>query len=82
MYESNSNFVKSEYSQLQYNWCPTVCSVITGLRISSIKYSRHRDGIAINTKVTAAAIVQIVPIICHSKINNLVCLFLTILIIV
>ena len=41
---------------------------------SSIKYSSRRDGTAINTKMTAGATVQIVPIICPSRINRLVCL--------
>ena len=40
--------------------------IITGLWISSIKYSRCKDEIAINTKVTAGAIVQIFSIICPS----------------
>ena len=31
MYESNSSFVKSEYSYLQYHWCPTAFSVRAGL---------------------------------------------------
>jgi hypothetical protein len=31
MYESNSSFVKSEYSYLQYHWCPTALSVRAGL---------------------------------------------------
>ena len=57
-------------------------TVITGLWISSIKYNRRRDGIAINIKVTAGAIVQIVSIIYPSSMNRLVCLFWIILIIV
>ena len=82
MYESNSSFLKSDYSYLQYHWCPTVFSVITGLWISSIKYCSRRDGIAVNTKMTAGAIVQIVSIICPSKMNHIVCLLWIILIIV
>ena len=44
-------------------------SVITGLWISSIKYNSRRDGTAISTEMTAGTIVQIVSIICLSKIN-------------
>ena len=50
------------------------------LWISSVRYSRHRDGIAINAKIIASAIVQIVSVICPSRTNCLVCLFCTILI--
>jgi hypothetical protein len=45
-------------------------------------YNSRKDGIAINTKITAGAIVQTVSIICPSRINRLVCLFWIILIIV
>jgi hypothetical protein len=72
MYESNSSFVKSEYSYLQYHWCPTALSVRAGLWISSIRYSRRRDGMAINTKITAGAIVHVVSISCPSSMNRLV----------
>lgn len=40
IYESNSMFVKSEYSYLQYHWCPTVLTVSDGLLISSVRYRR------------------------------------------
>jgi hypothetical protein len=30
MYESNSTLVKSEYSYLQYHWCPTTLRVSAG----------------------------------------------------
>lgn len=82
MYESNSSFVKSEYSYLQYHWCPTVFNVITGLWISSIRYNSRKDGIAINTRMIAGAIVHRVSIICPSRMNRLVCLFWMIIIIV
>lgn len=49
---------------------------------SSIRYSSRSDGIAMNTKIMAGAIVQSVSIICPSRMNRLVCLFLTILVIV
>lgn len=75
IYESNSSFVKSEYSYLQYHWCPTAFSVNAGLWISSIRYRSRRDGMAMNTKMIAGAIVHVVSIICPSNINRLVCLF-------
>lgn len=74
MYESNSSFVKSEYSYLQYHWCPTALRVRAGLWISSIRYNSRRDGMAMNTKITAGAIVHIVSISCPSNMNRLVCL--------
>jgi len=40
-----------------------------------MRYSRRRDGIAMNTRIIASAIVQMVSIICPSKTNRLVCLF-------
>jgi hypothetical protein len=40
IYESNSMFVKSEYSYLQYHWCPTVLIVSDGVFTSSVRYSR------------------------------------------
>lgn len=46
----------------------------------SPKYNSRRDRIAINTKIIAGAIVQIVSSICPSKMNRLVCLFWIILI--
>lgn len=33
-------FVKSEYSYLQYHWCPTVLIVSDGVFTSSVRYSR------------------------------------------
>ena len=63
MYESNSIFVKFEYSKLQYHWCPTAFSVKTGLCTSSIRYSSRREGIAMSSKMIAGATVQMVSII-------------------
>lgn len=62
IYESNSMFVKSEYSYLQYHWCPTVLIVNDGVFNSSVKYNRCRDGTARNTRVTAGRIVHTVSI--------------------
>jgi len=44
------------------------------LWISSIEYNNRRDGIAINTRMTAGAVVQMVSVICPSRMNRLVCL--------
>jgi hypothetical protein len=67
--------VKSEYSYLQYHWCPTAFRVIVGLWISCIRYRSHRVGIAMNTRMIAGAIVHVVSISCPSNMNRLVCLF-------
>ena len=76
VYESNSKFVKSEYSQVQYHFCPTAFNVKTGLCTASVRCSNCRDGIAINTRMIVGAIVQMVYIICPSKMNSVVCSFL------
>ena len=73
--------MKPEYSKLQYHWCPAAFSVNTGLCTSSIKFNNRRDGIAVSTRMIAGAIVQIVSIICPSRMNCLVCLLWIILII-
>jgi hypothetical protein len=41
----------------------------------AIKYNSRGDGIAINTKMIAGAIVQMDSIISPSRINRLFCLF-------
>lgn len=61
-------FMKSEYSYLQYHWCPTVLIVRDGVLISSVKYRRCRDGTAKNTRVTAGRIVHTVSI-CWASIS-------------
>jgi hypothetical protein len=72
IYEPNSAFVKSEYSYLQYNWCPIAFGVKVWLRISSIRYSDRSDGTAINTRMIAGANVQATSIIWPSSIYRLV----------
>jgi len=67
--------VKSEYSQIQYHWCPTAFSVSAGLWNLSIRFISHRNGIAVITRMIAGAVVQIVSIICPSSMNCLVYLF-------
>ena len=68
--------MKSEYSQVQYHFCPTAFNVKTGLCTASVRCSNCRDGIAINTRMIVGAIVQMVYIICPSKMNSVVCSFL------
>jgi len=53
---------KSEYSYLQYHWCPMALSVILGCLTSSVKYSSRSDGRAKNRRIIAGRIVQIVSI--------------------
>ena len=68
---------------LVYHWCPTAFSVNTGLLwTSSIKYNNRRDGIAIDTGMIIGAFVQMVSIVCPSRMNRLVYMFWMILIIV
>lgn len=71
MYESNSKLLKSEYSYLQYHWCPIVLRVIIGLLISSNKYNSRKEGRAIKISVIAGKIVQIISIFCPSSRNRL-----------
>lgn len=72
IYESNSKLLKSEYSYLQYHWCPIALTVNIGLLISSIRYNKWRDGRAINIKITAGSDVQMNSTICSSKSNRLI----------
>ena len=67
IYESNSKFLKSEYSYDQYHWCPIVLIEINGLLISSSKYNNRRDGNAIKINVIAGIIVQIISIVWPSN---------------
>jgi hypothetical protein len=61
---------KSEYSYLQYHWCPIVLIVTEGEFISSVKYKSRNDGIARNIKITAGRTVQIVSICCASDLTR------------
>lgn len=70
MYESNWIFGKSEYSYLQYHWCPIALIVTEGELISSVKYRSRNDGIAKNSNVIAGKIVQIVSICCASTVTR------------
>jgi hypothetical protein len=53
IYASNSALIKSEYSYLQYHWCPIVFKVSAGLWISSMRYDSRSDGTAMNTRILA-----------------------------
>lgn len=71
IYESNSTLRKSEYSYLQYHWCPIAFRVNVGLWISSIRYSSRRDGTAMKIRMMAGIIVHATSIICPSSMNRL-----------
>lgn len=64
--------LKSEYSYLQYHWCPIVFKVIEGLLISSRRYNSRREGRAININTMAGIIVQIISMVCPCDKNRLV----------
>ena len=64
--------MKSEYSYLQYHWCPTVLIVTLGLLISSNIYKSCKEGNAIKINTIAGRIVQIISIVCPSNKNRLV----------
>jgi hypothetical protein len=66
---------KSEYSYLQYHWCPIVLIVTDGELISSVRYSSRSEGIARNNNVTAGRIVHTVSICCASIVVREVYLF-------
>lgn len=81
MNESNSILKKSEYSYLQYHWCPIVLSVSLLLCVSSVRYKIFRDGIAIKIKIIMGKIVQINSIVCPDRRNRFVWLLKIIIII-
>jgi len=70
MYESNWVSKKSEYSYLQYHWCPIVLIVMEGTFTSSSKYKRRKEGSAMKISVMAGKIVQMVSISCPSARNR------------
>jgi hypothetical protein len=49
---------KSEYSYLQYHWCPTTFSVRAESMASSDMYNSRREGMATWIKIMAGMIVQ------------------------
>lgn len=62
--ESNSIFKKSEYSYVQYHWCPIALSESLLLWISSVKYRIFNEGIAIKIRINMGIMVQINSIAC------------------
>lgn len=62
--ESNSIFKKSEYSYVQYHWCPIALSESLLLWISSVKYKIFNEGIAIKIRINMGIMVQINSIAC------------------
>lgn len=76
IYDSNSIFLKSEYSYDQNHWCPKILIVIIGDLISSIKYNRCSDGIAIKIKIKGGNDVQIISMNWFSEILILIFLLI------
>ena len=64
--------MKSEYSYLQYHWCPIVLIVILGSLISSNIYRSRKEGRAIKISTIAGSTVQIISIVCPSSRYRLV----------
>lgn len=77
--ESNSVFKKSEYSYLQYHWCPMVLIDILFMWISSVKYRIFNEGIAIKIRINIGMIVQISSIRWPWRRNRLIMEFLIIM---
>lgn len=69
--ESNSTLVRSEYSYLQYHWCPIALIDNWGNCASSVRYKILSDGIAIMIKMSAGVIVQINSMVWPCKRNRL-----------
>lgn len=70
--ESNFILWKSEYSYLQYHWCPIDLIDNFLWLISSVKYKIFKDGIAIKIKIIIGKIVQISSIEWPFKRNRLI----------
>lgn len=69
MYESNSCWLKSEYSYDQYHWWPIVLIVKLGVKTSSNIYRSLIDGIPIKMRIKEGEIVQNNSNCCDSIIN-------------
>lgn len=63
MNESKFRLIKSEYSYLQYHWCPMDLIVSLLLWISSVKYKILIEGIAMKIKINMGVMVQISSIV-------------------
>ena len=81
IYESNSFSKKSEYSYLQYHWCPKVFKVTKGEDTLSIKYNKPMEGKQINKRINVGATVQNSSRDWDSSIIRLIFLLTTVLII-
>jgi hypothetical protein len=77
IYESNCILGKSEYSYLQYHWCPIALIVTDGELISSVRYSNRKEGKAKNSNRTAGSTVHTVSISCASENDRDVNLFVS-----
>jgi len=80
--ESNSIFEKSEYSYLQYHWCPIVLIDNLLLWISSVRYKIFKEGIAIKIKINIGIIVQINSIVWPWRRNRLIITLFIIIVII
>lgn len=80
--ESNSIFEKSEYSYLQYHWCPIVLTDNLLLWISSVRYKIFNDGIAIKIKINIGITVQISSIVWPWRRNRLIRVLFIIIVII
>lgn len=56
--ESNSIFLKSVYSYVQYHWWPVVLIVTIGLKTSSRRYRRRIEGIPKRARTSEGVTVQ------------------------
>lgn len=63
MNESKFRLIKSEYSYLQYHWCPMDLIVSLLLWISSVKYKILIEGIAMKIRINIGVMVQISSIV-------------------
>lgn len=59
IYDSKLILLKSEYSYDQNHWCPKILIDKIGDLISSIKYNKWREGIAMKIRIIGGIIVQI-----------------------
>lgn len=79
MNESKFRLIKSEYSYLQYHWCPIDLIVSLLLWISSVKYKILIEGIAMKIKINIGVMVQINSIVCPWSKNRSINLLFIIL---
>jgi len=73
--ESNLILLKSEYSYLQYHWCPIALIVIFIEWTSSLRYKILIDGTAIITRTTTGSVVHVISTILPCSMNRSVYIF-------